>query len=117
MATRRSLLRLAFGLLALPPLVAPCGDGGGADGNGSRADEVTLRLGYFPNITHAPALVGVGAGIFERTLGDGVTLETQTFNAGPEAVEALFAGALDASFIGPNPAINAYAQSGGEAIR
>jgi NitT/TauT family transport system substrate-binding protein len=117
MAARRPLLRLGLGLLAAVPLVAACGDGGGTDGAEASVDEVTLRLGYFPTITHAPALVGVGAGIFGRSLGDGVALETQTFNAGPEAVEALFAGALDASFIGPNPAINAYAQSGGEAIR
>jgi NitT/TauT family transport system substrate-binding protein len=111
-------LRLTLGLLVVIPLAVACSDDSdGSTGNGSSADAVTLRLGYFPNITHAPALVGVGAGIFERTLGDGVTLETQTFNAGPEAVEALFAGALDASFIGPNPAINAYAQSDGKAIR
>ena len=93
-------------------LLAACG-GNGASNEGPR----TLRLGYFPNVTHAPALVGVGAGIFAEALGDGVTLETSYFNAGPEAVEALFAEALDATFIGPNPAINAYAQSGGEAIR
>jgi NitT/TauT family transport system substrate-binding protein len=59
----------------------------------------------------------VRAGIFERTLGNTVELETETFEAGPDAVEALFAGALDATFIGPNPAINAYAQSAGRAIR
>jgi NitT/TauT family transport system substrate-binding protein len=118
MTPHSPVLRLVLALLATVPLVAACGDGdGGGDGTDASADEVALRLGYFPNITHAPALVGVGADIFERTLGDGVTLETQTFNAGPEAVEALFAGALDASFIGPNPAINAYAQSDGEAIR
>ena len=80
-------------------------------------EPVTLRLGYFPNVTHAPAIVGVDEGIFEEALADNVTLQTSTFNAGPAAVEALFAEALDATFIGPNPAINAYAQSKGEAIR
>ena len=75
-----------------------------------------VRLGYFPNVTHAPALVGVADGLFQAELGD-VPLETFTFNAGTEAVEALFAGAIDMSFIGPNPAINAYAQSEGAAIR
>ncbi len=114
--THRRTPRLALALAALLPLAAACGgDGGG--GTSETAKEVTLHLGYFPNITHAPALVGVGTGIFERSLGERVRLETQTFNAGPEAVEALFAGALDATFIGPNPAINAYAQSDGEAIR
>jgi NitT/TauT family transport system substrate-binding protein len=78
---------------------------------------VTLRLGYFPNVTHATALVGVEGGLFQEKLGNNVELDTSTFNAGPQVVEAVISGALDASYIGPNPAINAYAQSGGEAIR
>jgi len=84
---------------------------------GAQASEVEIvRLGYFPNVTHAPALIGVEQGLFEEELGS-VRLETSTFNAGTEAVEALFADALDMSFIGPNPAINAHAQSDGSAIR
>ena len=62
--------------------------------------------GYFPNITHATALVGVEKGFFAEALGKD-KLETQTFNAGPAAIEALFADAIDATYIGPNPAINA----------
>ena len=81
------------------------------------AEEVTLRLGYFPNITHAVPIVGLQRGTFGDVLGAGVKLETATFNAGPSAIEALFAGAIDATYIGPNPAINGYAQSGGEALR
>ena len=61
--------------------------------------------------------VGLQAGIFEENLPDNVTLEPISFNAGPEAIEALFADGLDISYIGPNPAINAYAQSDGEAVR
>lgn len=76
-----------------------------------------FRLGFFPNITHAPALVGVEKGLFEAALGPNVKLELKTFNAGPAAVEALLSGALDATYIGPNPAINAYARSRGEAVR
>jgi NitT/TauT family transport system substrate-binding protein len=85
--------------------------------NGAAAAPVTLRLGYFPNITHATAIVGVEAGIFARDLGPSVSLQTSQFNAGPAAVEALFADALDASYVGPNPAINAFIQSHGEAVR
>jgi NitT/TauT family transport system substrate-binding protein len=81
------------------------------------AEAVTLRLGYFPNVTHAPAIVGVDTGIFQEALGDNVELDLQTFNAGTEAIEALLGEALDASFIGPNPAINGYAQTGGEVLR
>jgi len=77
----------------------------------------TLRLGYFPNVTHAPALVGIEGGEFAKALGPKVTLETKAFNAGPEAVQAIFSGALDASFIGPSPSITAYQQSQGDAIR
>nr|WP_238449772.1 hypothetical protein [Micromonospora sp. 4G55] len=55
---------------------------------GRRRRPVTLRLGYFPNITHAPAVVGVEKGIFTQKLGTDVRLETKTFNAGPAAIEA-----------------------------
>lgn len=75
-----------------------------------------LRLGYFPNITHATAVYGDASGTFDKALGD-TTLTTQTFNAGPAAVEALFGGALDATYLGPNPAINAFLKSQGDAVR
>ena len=77
---------------------------------------VTVRLGYFPNLTHATALAGDQKGIFARALGQH-KLRVSTFNAGPAAVEALFSGGLDAAYLGPNPAINAFARSDGEAIR
>src|SRR5262245_20924689 len=80
-------------------------------------EPVTLRLGYFTNVTHSQPIVGLQIGTYEEVLGDNVTLETTTFNAGPAVIEALFAGAIDASYIGPNPAINGYVQSGGDALR
>lgn len=92
-------------------LLAACG------GDGGGAEATTLRLGYFPNVTHAPAIVGERRGFFTDALGDDVTLEVFYFNAGPDVIQTMFAGGLDASFIGPNPAINGYAQSNGEAIR
>jgi NitT/TauT family transport system substrate-binding protein len=76
----------------------------------------TVRLGYFPNVTHASAVLGVADGTFQDALGD-TKLETSTFNAGPAAIEALLSGAIDATFIGPSPAINAYAKSNGDALR
>lgn len=75
-----------------------------------------VRLGYFANVTHAPAILGITEGFFQDELGE-TTLSTATFNAGTEAVEALFSGAIDLAFIGPNPAINAFARSGGRAVR
>jgi NitT/TauT family transport system substrate-binding protein len=77
----------------------------------------TLRLGYFPNINHAQGIIGIGDGSFQKTLGDNVTLETFVFNAGPSAIESLLAGRIDASYIGPNPAINGYVVSDGQAVR
>jgi len=84
--------------------------------SGSAAAAPELRLGYFANLTHAVPLVGVEDGSFQKALGS-TKLSTQIFNAGPEAVEALFAGAIDASFVGPNPAINAFSKSDGKAVR
>ena len=114
----RARLGTAIAALTAAMLLASCGGGDETEptsGSGE-ATATTLRLGYFPNFTHAPALIGVQNGIFQDHLGD-VKLETTTFNAGGEAIEALFAGAIDASFIGPNPTINGFAQSSGAALR
>jgi NitT/TauT family transport system substrate-binding protein len=88
--------------------------GSATAGDSTAAD--TLKLGYFPNVTHAAAVLGVADGTFQEALGD-TKLETSTFNAGPAAIEALLSGAIDASFIGPNPAINAFVKSNGDALR
>ncbi len=95
-------------------LLPACGSAAGARESGS---PIPLRLGYFPNVTHATAIVGIENGFFAKSLGGEVQLSAQAFNAGPEAVEALFNGALDAAFLGPNPAINAFTRSNGQAIR
>lgn len=89
-------------------------DAPAAEATGTPAEE--LRLGYFANVTHAPALVGLEEGLIEDALGD-TALSTQVFNAGPAAIEALSAGAIDATYIGPNPAINTFVASGGPSAR
>ncbi|MFU8851566.1 ABC transporter substrate-binding protein [Micromonospora sp. SL1-18] len=109
-----SLATLAVIGTATLGTTAACGDDTDAAGG---SDPVTLRLGYFPNITHAPAVVGVEKGIFAEKLGSDVRLETKTFNAGPAAIEALFSGALDATYLGPNPTVNAFSKSEGQAVR
>src|SRR4051812_39798453 len=114
----RTALRRSLALLAAVPLalgLAACGGSSSADDSASGAPS-ELRLGYFANVTHAAALIGVQQGYFADELGD-TKLSTQVFNAGPDEVEALFAGGLDAAYIGPSPTINAYGQSGGDAIR
>jgi NitT/TauT family transport system substrate-binding protein len=102
-------------------LTAACGGRGASTDAGTTKVASTsaagqLRLGYFANVTHAGAVYGVGTGVFQQALGT-TKLSTQIFNAGPAAVEALFAGAIDAAYVGPNPAINGFVKSKGEALR
>src|SRR5215204_4270433 len=80
-------------------------------------EQKTLRIGYFLNINHAQAVIGLGKGDFQRALGNNIEVKTQIFNAGPSAMEALFANQIDVTYIGTNPAINGYVQSNGEALR
>jgi NitT/TauT family transport system substrate-binding protein len=110
---KRSAVVLASGALLLG--VAACGGSSTpkANANGSASE---LRLGYFANITHATAIYGVSSGIFQKDLG-GTKLIPKTFNAGPETIEALRGGALDAAFLGPNPAINGFTQTNGSLLR
>ncbi|CCQ48037.1 ABC transporter, substrate-binding, aliphatic sulfonates family protein [Pseudarthrobacter siccitolerans] len=111
------LLALVGGGAAVAATVNSSGGAPAAAGetapSGNPAAE--LKLGYFGNVTHAPALVGVSQGYIADELGD-TKLTTQVFNAGPAAIEALNAGAIDATYIGPNPAINSFVKSGGESI-
>jgi NitT/TauT family transport system substrate-binding protein len=91
-------------------------------GVGFSAEPLVLRVGYFPNITHAQGVIGSqttreGKGWFESRLGPGVTVQWFPFNAGPSAMEAIFAGSIDLTYVGPNPALNAYIRSRGEEIR
>jgi NitT/TauT family transport system substrate-binding protein len=79
--------------------------------------QTTIRVGAFPNVTHAQAMVGKANGFFDKAMGPQVKVQWTSFNAGPAAIEALFAGAIDMTYVGPNPAINGYVRSNGEALR
>jgi NitT/TauT family transport system substrate-binding protein len=88
----------------------------------ANSQAVTLRVGHFPNVTHVQALVAhnlsrSGKGWFEQRLGPDVKIEWFVYNAGPSAVEAIFANSLDLTYVGPSPAINAYAKARGDEIR
>ncbi len=80
------------------------------------AAENTVRIGYFPNVTHAQAVLGVASGDFARAVAP-AKLETKVFNAGPSLIEALFSGAIDVGYVGPGPTVAAYEKSGGKGIR
>ena len=109
--------RLTVLLVVLTMLAAACSSGKvsttAPSGSSPPAGPVTLRLGYLPNLTQASAVVGVQEGIFTKSLGAGVDFKPGTFKAGPDEVTALLSGALDAAFIGPNPAVNAFLTSSG----
>ncbi|MBT2409948.1 aliphatic sulfonate ABC transporter substrate-binding protein [Streptomyces sp. ISL-12] len=118
-------LRTLAALAALPLLLTACGYGSestdddqrtgvAADAEKLSADEV--RIGYFPNLTHATALVGVQEGLFQKELG-GTTIKASTFNAGPSEIEALNSGSIDIGWIGPSPAINGYTKADGKNLR
>src|SRR5499433_1015574 len=104
------------GVAAMTLLAAGCASSAtGASGSGS--GPVVLRLGFLANITHEPALVGIAKGFFTKDLGTNVELKTTVFSSGTEETTALLAGQLDAAYVGPNPAINAWQKSNGTAIK
>lgn len=89
---------------------------------GEAAENVVIRVGHFPNITHAPALVAhnlsrENKGWFEERLGAGTKVEWFVYNAGPSAMEAIFARSIDLTYVGPGPALNAFTKSNGKEIR
>jgi NitT/TauT family transport system substrate-binding protein len=87
-----------------------------------QAQPTTLRVGHFPNVTHVQGLVAhhltrQGKGWFEARLGPDVKVDWYTYNAGPSAMEAIFANSIDLTYVGPSPALNAYAKARGEEVR
>lgn len=107
-------LWLGLWLALIAFLLAGCGS---TDPPAADTSSVTMRVGYFPNITHSQALIGMARGDFAKALGPDVTLDSQVFNAGPSVIDAILANQLDLAYIGPNPAIDGYQKSGGEALR
>jgi NitT/TauT family transport system substrate-binding protein len=95
-----------------PSAASSTGDTGTSD-----APPVTVSVGFLTNITHASALVGLKEGFFAKALGSAGTLHATAFSTGTEETTALLAGQLDAAYVGPNPAINAWQKSGGTAIK
>lgn len=128
-ATRITLGRSLAAAAALPLLavaLTACGYGAAAKDDGTKKANVsadgkklsadTVKIGYFPNLTHATALVGIQEGIIAKELG-GTTVKPSTFNAGPSEIEALNAGSIDIGFIGPSPSINGFTKSRGKSLR
>ncbi|MFJ9774754.1 aliphatic sulfonate ABC transporter substrate-binding protein [Kitasatospora sp. NPDC101157] len=127
---RRSAAAALAGLTAVA-LLSACGYGSKASdsGSGGSADTAsaagasgvklsspTVKIGYFANLTHGTALVGLQEGILQKELG-ATQIKTQVFNAGPAEIEALNAGSIDIGWIGPSPAINGYTKSDGKSLK
>ncbi|WP_328536034.1 aliphatic sulfonate ABC transporter substrate-binding protein [Streptomyces sp. NBC_00344] len=124
------LLRRGIAAAAALPLLAvaltACGYGSDAAKDDSGKAKIapgakklsadSVKIGYFPNLTHATALVGDQQGLFQKELG-GTQLKTSTFSAGPSEIEALTSGSIDIGWLGPSPAINGYTQSQGKSLR
>src|SRR4051812_42760138 len=109
------LYPLRLGLIALLLAMIGCDkDKGNPSASSGGGPEV--RLGYFANVTHAQAVLGVSNGDYARAIAP-AKLSTKVFNAGPSLIEALFAGEIDIGYVGPGPAINAHAKSKGSGIR
>ena len=83
----------------------------------AQAEQITVRIGHFPNITHAQGVIAHANGWFEKKLGPDVKIQWYVYNAGPSAMEAIFADSIDLTYVGPSPALNAYSKSRGEEIR
>jgi NitT/TauT family transport system substrate-binding protein len=126
----RSILAGAAVLAGGALLIAGCSSGGSSSSSSSAATSaggsasaaaasapVTVRLGYLANITHAPALIAVKNGYFAKELGSAGSVKTTVFTSGTQETTAILSGQLDAAFVGPNPAINAWSKSGGQAIK
>ncbi|MFC8088821.1 ABC transporter substrate-binding protein [Streptomyces sp. NPDC057301] len=118
-------LRTLAAVAALPLLLTACGYGADSTDDGKQAEVAAdakklsvdeVKIGYFPNLTHATALVGVQEGLFQKELG-GTTIKPSTFNAGPSEIEALNSGSIDIGWIGPSPAINGYTKAAGKNLR
>src|SRR5690349_24033394 len=98
-------------ILALIGALAGCGSRDAASGPSPE-----VRIGYFANLTHAQAVLGVSSGEFASAIAP-AKLTPRVFNAGPSLVEALFAGEIDIGYVGPGPVLSAYSKSHGQAIR
>ncbi|MFF2076878.1 aliphatic sulfonate ABC transporter substrate-binding protein [Kitasatospora sp. NPDC058162] len=135
-ATTRSRLRpnaarvgragfIAVAVLVTAGLLSACGYGSkavkadaapAAAAGGPKLSAGTVKIGYFANLTHGTALVGLQNGLFQKELG-ATRIKTQVFNAGPAEIEALNAGSIDIGWIGPSPAINGYTKSDGKSLK
>ncbi|SFL65089.1 ABC transporter, substrate-binding protein, aliphatic sulfonates family [Paenibacillus sp. 1_12] len=67
-----------------------------------------IRIGFIPNLTHAPALLAIHHELFKQQF-DG-QFETRAFSAGPAVVDALLNNQIDIGYTGPGPVFEAFSK-------
>lgn len=97
---KKGLIIMLAAIIMLLALASGCGKSEEVNGD--------IRVGYFPNVTHAVPIVGLSENMFQKELGKDIIIKTKTFVAGPSLMEAVIAGEIDLGYIGPVPAINGY---------
>ncbi|MBC7808806.1 MAG: ABC transporter substrate-binding protein [Akkermansiaceae bacterium] len=116
--TRQQILRAAvFSAALLCAGLSGCKPAGEATTGNTTTKPVAIRLAYFPNVTHAPAIIGVADGTFSKAVAGKATIEPKVFLNGPSEMEALLAREVDVAYIGPTPAINVFIKTKGDAVR
>lgn len=113
MKTKNGLIKLVAFVMFVLMVTLLFGCSSDKESSKDSRGKTIVRVGYFPNITHAQALVGLADGTFQKELGKDVEIKTYVFNAGPTAVEAMLAGELDLAYMGPVPAMNGAWRSNG----
>src|SRR5262249_1732631 len=109
-------MRLAGIVFAALLLSLGCDRTAASSADSSKVPPDEVRIGYFANLTHAQAVLGVSSGDFASAVAP-AKLSTRVFNAGPSLIEALFGGEIDIGYVGPGPVLAAHAKSRGQAIR
>ncbi|MEU0068318.1 ABC transporter substrate-binding protein [Streptomyces sp. NPDC006332] len=126
-ANRSTLLRRGIAAMTALPLLTLAACSYGSEAKDDQTAKVaagakkidgldSVKIGYFGNLTHGTALVGVQKGYFQKSLG-ATKAQYQIFNAGPSEIEALNSKSIDIGWIGPSPAINGYTKSNGKNLR
>jgi NitT/TauT family transport system substrate-binding protein len=110
------IIAIAIAPLHVPAFAQNASTTNSSVGSGSNPVK-TLRIGYYPNINHAQAVIGFGNGDFQKALGNNIKVQTFIFNAGPSAIEALLAKKIDVTYVGSNPPVNGYVVSDGKDLK
>ena len=104
---------IGFGIAAVVAIAMVVALNGGQE----QSNQDKIRVAFFPSISHAAPIVGIENGIFERSIGQEIKIETKLFDSGPQVIESIFANSIDVAYVGPGPVINGFLKSNGNDIK